>query len=310
MSEVGPVSGDRRAVRPGSVGAYVLGARPKTLLVAIAPVLVGVATAVSVVGAVRVRWGAAVAALFGALWITVGTNFANDVFDYEKGADTVERVGPTRVTQAGLLSARQVRAAMVVSFAMAMVNGVYLVSVAGWPVVAIGIASILAGIAYTGGPYPLGYNGLGELFVFLFFGLVAVCGTVFVAADALPTLSWITAIPSGALASCVLLVNNVRDVETDARAGKRTLAVRFGRAAGVLLYRAFIALAYGAPMVAWAMGAPWIAALLPLLSSPLAVKLSIALGRERGAILNARLGQSAALLLAHSALFSLGLVLR
>lgn len=303
--------GHAPSVERGSLGAYVLGARPKTLLIAVAPVLVGVATAIATVGASAVRWPAAIAALFGAVWITIGTNFANDVFDYEKGADTKERLGPMRVTQAGLLEPRQVRVAMIVSFAIAMLCGAYLLSVAGWPVLAIGLTSIAAGIAYTGGPYPLGYNGLGEVFVFVFFGLVAVCGTVFVSASTLTTLSMITAIPSGALASCVLLVNNVRDVETDTRANKRTLAVRFGRDFGVALYRACLVAAYAAPWLAWLVcHVSVFAAVLPLASLPLAIKLARALGAERGEILNARLGQTAALLLVHSVLFSIGLVLR
>lgn len=298
-------------IKKGSFAAYVLGARPKTLLIAVAPVLVGVATAVAIAGASTVRWGAAVAALFGAVWITIGTNFANDVFDYEKGADTKDRLGPTRVTQAGLLEPRQVRLAMAASFAIATACGAYLLSVAGWPVLAIGLLSIACGIAYTGGPYPLGYNGLGEVFVFVFFGLVAVCGTVFVTTGSLAALPWVTAIPSGALASCVLLVNNVRDVETDAVAGKRTLAVRFGRPFGVLLYRGALALAYGAPLLAAGLRwSGWLAGLLPLLSLPLALKLARAVDVERGAVLNQRLAQTAALLLVHSVLFSLGLIVR
>jgi 1,4-dihydroxy-2-naphthoate octaprenyltransferase len=298
-------------IKKGSFAAYVLGSRPKTLLVAVAPVMVGVATAVSLAGASGVRWGAALAALLGAVWLTIGANYANDVFDYEKGADTAERLGPTRVTQAGLLEPRQVRGAMAFSFAMAMACGAYLLAVAGWPVLAIGISSIIAGIAYTGGPYPLGYNGLGELFVFVFFGLVAVCGTVFVTTATVPLLPWLTAVPSGALASCVLLVNNVRDIETDTVAGKRTLAVRFGRAFGVRMYGLCLVMAYAFPLLAFALGLTgWLSALLPLLSLPLAVKLARALDRERGAILNQRLAQTAALLLVHSVLWSIGLVAR
>lgn len=298
-------------IKKGSLKAYVLGARPKTLLIAVAPVMVGVATAVAMVGPSSVRWGAGLAALFGAVWITIGTNFANDVFDYEKGADTAERLGPTRVTQAGLLTPSQVRAAMAGSFAIATLCGAYLLMVAGWPVLAIGVVSIMAGIAYTGGPYPLGYNGLGELFVFVFFGLVAVCGTVFVTTGAVGALPWLMAVPSGALASCVLLVNNVRDVETDTVAGKRTLAVRYGRAFGVKLYGLALLLAYAAPAVAVALGmARWPAAVLPLVSAPLAVRLAKKVNDERGEVLNARLGQTAALLLVHSVLLSVALVAR
>jgi 1,4-dihydroxy-2-naphthoate octaprenyltransferase len=294
--------------------AYLLGARPKTLLIAVAPVLVGAATvwAARAGGRTDLAWRplAALAALLGAVLITIGTNFANDVFDHEKGADTAARLGPTRVTSAGLLTPSQVRAAMAVSFLAATMCGLYLTAVAGWPVVAIGVCSILAGIAYTGGPYPLGYNGLGELFVFVFFGLVAVCGTAFVTAGAIPPLAWISAVPSGALASCVLLVNNVRDVETDAPAGKRTLAVRFGRAWGVRLYALFLLLSLAAPPLAWAAGLAGPATALPLVLAPLGARLTVALHRERGTALNARLGQTAALLLAHGVLFSLGLAWR
>jgi 1,4-dihydroxy-2-naphthoate octaprenyltransferase len=306
---------DGAKIRPGSPRAYVLGARPKTLLIAVAPVLVGAATA----WAARARGGqglawrplAALAALLGAVLITVGTNYANDVFDHEKGADTAERLGPTRVTAAGLLTPTQVRAAMAASFLLATVCGVYLTAVAGWPVVAIGLCSIVAGIAYTGGPYPLGYNGLGEVFVFVFFGLVAVCGTSFVTAGAVPPLAWITAVPSGSLAACVLLVNNVRDVQTDAPAGKRTLAVRFGRGFGVGLYGVFLALALGAPALAWGLGlAGPLSALLPAVLLLPGARLVRAVHGERGATLNARLGQTAGLLLAHGVLFSLGLVAR
>jgi 1,4-dihydroxy-2-naphthoate octaprenyltransferase len=296
-------------IKKGSLKAYLLGARPKTCLVAVAPVMVGVATAVAMVGYSRVRWAAAFAALLGAVWITIGTNFANDVFDYEKGADTAARLGPLRVTQAGLLTPAQVRAAMMGAFAIAMVCGAYLSMVAGWPVVAIGIVSIVAGIAYTGGPFPLGYNGLGELFVFVFFGLVAVCGTVFVSTGTVGTLPWLMAIPSGALASCVLLVNNVRDVETDAVAGKRTLAVRFGRSFAVKLYVLAIVLAYGAPVFALLLGlVRWPVVVFPLLSVPLAAGLAKHVHAERGERLNVRLGQTAALLFLHSGLLSLALV--
>ncbi len=297
-------------VKPHSFAAYVLGARPKTLLVAIAPVLVGIATSVRLVGLPQLRWVSAIAALLGAIWITIGTNYANDVFDYEKGADTADRIGPTRVTQAGLLSPREVRAAMAVSFGIAFCCGIYLLIHSGWPVVAIGIASILSGIAYTAGPYPLGYNGLGELFVFVFFGLIAVSGTTFVSAGTLSLLPFLTSIAPGALAMCVILVNNIRDVETDERAGKRTLAVRFGRTFGVGFYGVSVALMVAGPLGATLLcSLPWVCALAPALLAPLGVALTVAVHRERGAILNKRLGQTAALLLMHSLVFSSTLVL-
>ena len=210
-------------IRPGSLRAWVLAARPATLAVAVVPVLVGTAIAHAMHHA---RIGPALAALLGAMWIQIGTNFANDVFDYEKGADTEERLGPVRATQAGLLDARAMRIGMIASFALATFAGTYLLAVAGWPVFVIGIVSIASGIAYTGGPYPLGYNGLGDLFVFVFFGFVAVCGTVFVQTASVPWMAIAASIPVGALATAILVVNNVRDGATDVKAGNSGGALR------------------------------------------------------------------------------------
>ena len=204
---------------------WLIASRPKTLPAATVPVIVGTAAAFK---DNVFQFGPALAALLGALLIQIGANFANDVFDYKKGADTAERLGPTRVTQAGMLSPGQVYAGMVVVFGLATLIGVYLVLVAGWAVILIGVFSILAALAYTGGPFPLGYNGLGDIFVFIFFGLVAVCGTYFVQAGTLGALAWWGALPVGFLATAILVVNNLRDVKTDRIAGKKTLAVRFG----------------------------------------------------------------------------------
>ena len=209
------------------------------------PVLVGTACA-SARG--DVKWGPALAALFGALFLQIGANFANDVFDYEKGADTAERLGPTRAVQAGLISARGMRLGMLVVFALALALGIYLTTVAGPVILVIGLASIASAIAYTGGPYPLGYHGLGDVFVFVFFGLVAVCGTAFVEIGQVPALSLACALPVGALATAILVVNNLRDRVTDAGAGKRTLAVRFGRGFAIGQYRALIAVSYLTPL--------------------------------------------------------------
>jgi len=211
---------------PATVRDWVAAARPRTLTAAVAPVAIGTACAHAAGG---VAWGPAAAALVGAGLIQIGTNFANDVFDAEKGADTAERKGPVRAVATGLISAAAMRAAMVVTFALAVAVGVYLVAVGGWPVVAIGVASVAAGVAYTGGPWPLGYHGLGDVFVMLFFGQVAVCGTVFVQVGDVPALAWWLSLPVGAVATAILVVNNLRDRETDAKVGKRTLAVRFGR---------------------------------------------------------------------------------
>ena len=287
---------------------WLLATRPATLTAALSPVTVGAAAAWRASGGAGYRWGAVAAALLGAMFIQVGTNLANDVFDFEKGADTADRLGPTRVTQAGLLTPAQVRAGMIASFALATAAGVYLTAVAGWPVVVIGLASIASGVAYTGGPYPLGYNGLGDVFVFVFFGLVAVGGTAYVALGQVPPLALALAVPVGALATAVLVVNNVRDHVTDVRAGKRTVVVRFGRAFGVAEYVACWAAALVVPVaLSVTRRAPWM--LLPLLTAPLAVALSRRVATVEGRPLNPVLGATAGALLLHSALSSVGVLL-
>jgi 1,4-dihydroxy-2-naphthoate octaprenyltransferase len=282
----------------------VLAARPATLTVAVVPVLVGTAVA----GRDARLWPA-LAALVGAICIQIGTNFANDVFDYEKGADTHERLGPTRATQAGLLTPGQTRLGMAFSFALATLAGLYLVAVAGWPIVAIGLLSIASGIAYTGGPWPLGYNGLGDVFVMIFFGFVAVCGTVYVQTLQLPLLAWLASIPVGAIATAVLVVNNVRDFETDRRVGKRTLVARFGRRFGEIEYALLVVLSAVVPtlILVLHLRSPFV--LLPLVTLPLGIALARAVVRESGAALNRRLGGTAQLLLVFGVLFSVGIAL-
>jgi 1,4-dihydroxy-2-naphthoate polyprenyltransferase len=296
--ELGPT------IVPGSARAWLLACRPATLTAAVVPVAVGSAVAHALGG---FRLGPALAALAGAILIQIATNFSNDVFDHEKGADTEERLGPTRATASGLLTPRQVRLGLAITVGLALVPGFYLAAVAGWPVVVIGILSVLSGIAYTGGPYPLGYHGLGDLFVFLFFGLVAVCGTVFVQAGAVPPLALVASVPVGALATAILVVNNVRDRDTDVKAGKRTLAVRLGRRGGVVEYALLVLVAYAAPVACvFALGrSSW--ALLPLATLPLAVGLFAALARKEGRALNAVLARTAMLLLLYGVLFSAGL---
>ncbi|HVO30910.1 MAG TPA: 1,4-dihydroxy-2-naphthoate polyprenyltransferase [bacterium] len=292
-------------VTPGSARAWLLAARVKTLPAAAAPVLVGSAVAHASGG---FRAAPAFAALAGALLIQIGTNFANDVFDFEKGADTEARVGPVRAAQAGLLTPAAMRAGMVAAFLLATACGVYLTAVAGWPIVVIGLLSIASGIAYTGGPWPLGYHGLGDLFVMVFFGFVAVCGTVFVQSHAVPAMAVASALSVGALSTAILVVNNVRDEETDRVAGKRTLAVRLGRRAGVAEYvTLFLLAAAGAGAVAVLRASPW--PLLSLATAPEAVRLVRALVRDRGAALNASLAGTARLLAVFSLLLTLGIVL-
>lgn len=302
--------GDRvpHAVARGSASAWILAIRPATLPVGVVPVVVGAAVAWAARGGVGFRLVPVLLALAGALLLQIGTNLANDVFDAEKGADTTDRLGPTRATQSGLLGAGQVRAAMIAAFGLAVALGAWLAALAGWPVVAIGAASVLAGILYTGGPWPLGYHGLGDPFVMLFFGFVAVAGTAFVATGAVPPLAWGAAIPVGALATAVLVVNNVRDRTTDVRAGKRTLAVRFGRRFGVVEYAVLVALAFATPVALVALGLARPAALLPLLASPWAFLLVRAVAVKDGRAMNPLLGSTARLLLAHGALFSIGVL--
>jgi len=306
------------AIEPGSARAWVLAARLKTLPAALVPVAVGSACALIHEG---FRWGPAVAAGGGALWIQVGTNLANDVFDHERGADSPGRLGPLRAVAAGLLTPSQTKRGMVTAFGLATLCGLYLVSVAGWPVLAIGVASILAGIGYTGGPFPLAYNGLGDLFVLLFFGFVAVCGTAFVQLQTVPTLAVWASLPVGLLATAMLVVNNIRDAEGDAMVGKKTLAVRLGRQLSEVQYSGLLVLAY---LGLWPLGSVagrsgwspadlvagssrWV--LLPVLTLPYAIRLVAEVRQREGATLNETLSGTARLLLLFGGLLALGLVL-
>lgn len=285
--------------------AWVLAARPKTLPAAAAPVVVGTAVAIS--EDVFSFWPA-LAALLAALLIQIGTNLANDVFDFKKGADTTTRLGPLRVTQAGLLNPQQVTAGMWLTFGLAALIGLYLIYVAGWPIVVIGSLSILCGIAYTGGPFPLGYNGLGDLFVFIFFGLVAVCGTYYVQALTVSAAAAWASVPVGFLATAILVVNNLRDIETDRIAGKKTLAVRLGRRGAQAEYLLLVGGAYLAPLLMWWVnaGAAWV--LLSWLSLPLVRPLIHLIFNEKGRPLNQALAGTARVELIFSLLFSIGLI--
>lgn len=301
------MSPSNHMIAPGSARAWILAARMATLSAALVPVAVGMAVAHLLSG--FALWPA-LAALVGALWIQIGTNFANDVYDFKKGADTGDRLGPTRAAQAGLLSPRQLFVGMAVAFGIATLCGLYLLSVGGWPIALIGIASIASGIAYTGGPYPLGYNGLGDLFVLVFFGFIAVCGTVYVQMLDVPTLAIWMSIPVGALATAILVVNNIRDAETDVLCGKRTLAVRFGKSAARLEYVLLLASAYVVPTSLVVDSTLPTSALVIWLSAPLALfLLRIVLTSDDGETLNRALKGSAALLLVHGALLCAGMLI-
>jgi 1,4-dihydroxy-2-naphthoate octaprenyltransferase len=284
--------------------AWIAAARLRTLPAAVVPVAVGTAVARA---AGEIAWGPALAALAGSLAIQIGTNFANDVFDAERGADGPDRVGPVRAVAAGLISAAAMKRAMIAAFAVAAGFGLYLAAVGGWPIVALGLASIASGIAYTGGPWPLGYHGLGDVFVLGFFGFAAVCGTAYVQLGHVPALAVWASMPVGALATAILVVNNLRDRATDARAGKRTLAVRLGRRATLVEYAALLAVAYAVPLgLALSCGEVWLA--LPLATAPIAVaRLRQLAGAADGPAFNRCLAATAQLLLVHGALFTGGL---
>ena len=288
------------------MAVWIAAARLRTLPAAVVPVVVGTAVARA---CGHLAWGPALAALAGSLAIQIGTNFANDVFDAEKGADGPDRIGPTRAVAAGLITATAMKRAMILAFAIATGFGVYLASVGGWPIVAVGLASIISGIAYTGGPWPLGYHGLGDLFVFVFFGLVAVCGTAYVQLAAVPDLAIWAAVPVGALATAIIVVNNLRDRATDIRVGKRTLAVRLGRNGALAEYALLLAASYAVSIgLAAAYGRT--ALLLPLASLPLAIARMRALVKAvTGPEFNACLSATGQLLLAFGVLFAIGLIL-
>ncbi len=291
---------------PGSFGAWWLAARPRTLPVAVAPVVVGTAVALHVARAVDAA--SIGAALVGAILLQIGANLANDAFDFEKGTDDARRIGPPRAAQAGLLTPATLKKGMVLVFVLATMSGAFLASRHGIAIVAVGAASIASAIAYTGGPYPLGYNGLGDLFVFVFFGPVAVCGTTFVATGALSPLALAASVPVGAVATAVLVVNNVRDGETDRTTGKKTLVVRFGRAFGIAEYRFLLGLAAGAPIALAVSGLLPRTVLIALATLPRILRLSIAIGRETdGAALTRVLADTAALLVVWAGLLAAGI---
>jgi 1,4-dihydroxy-2-naphthoate octaprenyltransferase len=286
---------------------WLMAARPRTLPAAIAPVLVGTALAGFAHVFHPLRFAAA---LLGALFIQVGTNLSNDYSDARRGADAEDRLGPVRVTAGGLVPPRQVLIATYVSFGLAVLFGIYLIAVAGWELLLVGAASILAGVAYTGGPRPYGYEGLGELFVFLFFGVVAVAGSFFVQVKALHWEAFALAVPVGLLAAAILVVNNVRDLDSDRRAGKRTLAVKLGRERTRALYATVVYLAYLLTPVTWLFGPTTAWVLLPWLTLPLATAVvRIVRTRTDGPSLNGALAQSGMLQLAFCMLLSAGLLL-
>ena len=285
---------------------WILAIRPKTLPAAISPVLVGWGVSVSI-GSFSLF--PAIAALFGSLMIQIGTNLVNDVADYNKGTDTEERFGPLRVTQAGLLTPQQVWAGATASFVLAILVGFYLIFVGGWPILVIGLAAIAAGFFYTAGPSPLAYNGLADIFVMLFFGFVAVLGTVYVVAGSVPPSAWFGALGVGALIVNILVVNNVRDIEGDRKAGRRNIPVVWGRRTAELEYLFMLFIAYAAVIGFAVLG--WWGALSALFTLPLGVRLYDQLSSGlTGQSLNPLLGRTAQLSFQYSLLLAGGLVMQ
>ena len=283
---------------------WVSAARPKTLWAAVAPVLIGTAMAYE---ANSGHWPSALAALLGAVLIQIGTNFANDYFDFKKGADQYERLGPTRATQAGLVTPRTMKAAAVVTFSLAILVGIYLVWRGGWPIIVIGLLSIFFGVLYTAGPYPLGYYGLGDVFVLIFFGPVAVGGTYYVQALSINEMVLLAGLSPGLFSVAILTVNNLRDIRSDSLAGKNTLAVRFGQTFARMEYLLSVLIASFLPVIFYIATQKHHYAIATVLV-PIAAIPSIrsVFGKAEGRALNNVLAATGKLLLLYSVVFSIG----
>ncbi len=285
---------------------WLLAIRPKTLPAAVGPVAVGCAVAF---GDGKFLFLPAFCCLLGAVLLQIGVNLANDYFDFKNDIDSEERLGPIRVTQSGLIPPAEVKRGMILCLFLAAVVFLYLATIGGLPIVMIGAASVLAALAYSGGPFPLASNGLGEPFVFIFFGLVAVGGTYFIQAGTLSWLVIIAAIPPGLLITAIMVVNNLRDIDTDRRAGKNSLAVLLGRRLTITEYKLLLLLSYVIPLVMLLSGIAGSLILLPLVTLPQAWQLARKIGRDRGVLLNDSLAGTARLSLIYSLLFAAGLVI-
>ena len=284
---------------------WLLAIRPKTLPAAVGPVIVGSAFAYA---DQSFRLGPAIACFLAALLLQIGSNLANDVFDFEKGADQGERFGPTRVTQAGLLRPADVKRGMLLVFFISAILGIYLTFVGGWPILVVGVAAIVSAIAYTGGPFPLGYHGLGDLFVFISFGLAAVAGTYYVQLLTITAIVWWMAVVMGLLTVAILVVNNLRDIENDRQVHKHTLAVRFGESFSRLEYVFCILTAYIIPVLLWLKGSLPIFSLLIFLTIPMTIRLMKAIYSESGRSLNKALAGTSRLSLIYALCFAIGLI--
>jgi len=293
------------AVAPSGPRVWLLAARPATLPAAVVPVVVGTAAALH--GGAPLQVGPFLAALLASLLIQIGTNFANDVFDFRRGADTPDRLGPTRVTHAGFVTPAQVLAATCIAFGLAALIGIYLVLVGGWFILLIGALSILAGVAYTGGPWPYGYHALGDVLCFIFFGVLAVVGSAYLQTLSITPVAVWASIPTGCLVTAILVVNNLRDIDTDRSVGKLTLAVRLGRQGTRGEYAALLGVANLVPLVMWLLGLLGVWFWLPWLSLPLGVWLVRFVGGTEGRALNRALKRTGQLHLVFGLLFAAAL---
>ncbi len=292
--------------RPNFIQTWWLAIRPRTLPAAASGVAMGCALAFYD-GSFQLL--PALACLLIALLLQIGSNVANDVFDFERGADTAERLGPVRVTQAGFLTPTQVKRGMVVIFGLAAMLGLYLAALRGWTVIWLGAAAILSAVAYTGGPYPLGYHGLGDVFVFLFFGLAAVAGTYFVQVGSVSVIAWWMSVPVGLIVTAILVVNNLRDIDSDRKAGKHTLAVRLGERGAKIEYVLCMAIAYLIVPALVLMNLIPIGGMLAWLSLPVAVRTLRTVFTQKGRPLNAALAGTGQTAFLFSLFFWVGLLI-
>jgi 1,4-dihydroxy-2-naphthoate octaprenyltransferase len=293
---------------PSKLKIWIDSTRPKTLAAAVGPVLIGAALAFDAGGLHVITLLTTLAA---AVLIQIGTNLSNDYFDYVKGADTEERTGPVRATQAGLVSPAAMLAASVAVFGLAAVLGLYLVFRGGWPILVIGVLSILCGVLYTAGPWPLGYLGLGEIFVLVFFGPVAAGGTYYLQAGSINTVVIVAGLAPGLISTAILAVNNLRDRHTDKLTGKKTLAVRFGKRFGVFEYISCLIMASLVPIVLCWITRGHFGCLISLIALCVAWKsiYSVYSKGDEAALCNQVLGDTGKFLVLFSVLFSVGWVL-
>ena len=285
---------------------WLLAARPKTLPAAISPVILGCALAYH---DGFFYFFICAMTLLAAVLIQIGANFANDVYDFQKGSDREDRLGPTRATQSGLISPGKMKQAMWKMFALAICVGFYLAFIGGWPIVIIGLASIAAGIAYTGGPYPLGYHGFGDVFVFIFFGLIAVPGTYYLQILEVSELSLWMGVAMGMLSTAILVVNNLRDLDTDKLSGKRTLAVWLGKEFSKIQYSILIILPFLLPLYVWVNLENELSLLITILALPISIHLIKQIFFLTGSDLNLVLERTVRFMFIFTLLLSAGLII-